>query len=339
MIAKSYEIEKKTSLLLKYNFFLIYGENIGLKKDIKEKIVNEIKKRNSDIEVISFYENEISENEDNFYNTIFSGSLFSSGKIIIINNSTDKILKQIENIEGKKTENISFIFLSNILEKKSKLRNFFEKNLKTLCVACYLDSLRDLTIIASQLFRENKIIASQETISFLAEKCNNDRDNLKNEIEKIKSFTLDKKKIDINEIKSLINFSGEHKADGFINECLCGNVNEYKKILSELYINTVNHIFFLRILSNKIQRLLSIKEIGTDNKNLDSLLTATRPPIFWKDKPLVKRQLTIWSFDKLKEIFNEIKDVELMCKKKPHLSKIIFFNFFTKICKKANSYS
>ena len=79
--------------------------------------------------------------------------------------------------------------------------------------------------------------------------------------------------------------------------------------------------------------------MATDYKNLDRLLTATRPPIFWKDKPLVKRQLTIWSFDKLKEIFNEIKDVELMCKKKPHISKIIFFNFFTKICKKANSYS
>ena len=150
---------------------------------------------------------------------------------------------------------------------------------------------------------------------------------------------MERKKIDINEIKSLINFSGEHKAEGFINECLCGNINEYKKILSELYTNTINHIFFLRILSSKIQRLLNIKEMEIDHKNLESLLSTARPPIFWKEKPLIKKQLTIWSFNKLKKVFNEIKDVELMCKKNPNLSRIIFFNFFTKICKKASNFS
>ena len=290
MIAKSYEIEKNISLFLKHNFFLIYGENFGLKNDIKDKLINEIKK-NSNTEILSFYENEIIENEDNFYNTVFSGSLFSSEKIIIINSSTDKLLKQIENIEEKKPENVNFIFLSNILDKKSKLRSFFEKDSKTLCVACYQDSLKDLITLASQLFKKNGIISSQETINFLAEKCNNDRGNLKNEIEKIKSFTLERKKIDINEIKSLINFSGEHKAEGFINECLCGNINEYKKILSELYTNTINHIFFLRILSSKIQRLLNIKEMEIDHKNLESLLSTARPPIFLERKTFDKKTI------------------------------------------------
>ena len=173
----------------------------------------------------------------------------------------------------------------------------------------------------------------------LIEKSNGDRNNLMNEIEKIKSFALNKKNLEIDDIKPIINFSGEYKSDSFINECLCGNIFQYKKILLELYTNTVNQIFLLRVLSNKIQRLLTIKKLESKYKNLDSLLNETKPPVFWKEKPLVKKQLTIWSLNDLKKTILEINDTEILCKKNPQISKIIFFNFFNKLCKKANNYS
>ena len=158
-------------------------------------------------------------------------------------------------------------------------------------------------------------------------------------IEKIKSYAVGKKKLELNEIKSLVNFSGDYKSDILVNECLCGNILQFKKILSELYIGSVNQIFLLRILSNKTQRLLTIKEQENKNSNLDTLINTSKPPIFWKEKSMVKKQLTIWSCNDLKKIIYEINDTEILCKKKPQISKIIFFSFFTKLCMKANSYS
>jgi DNA polymerase-3 subunit delta len=206
-------------------------------------------------------------------------------------------------------------------------------------VPCYADNTRDLELVALKILKENNITASKEIINLLIEKSNNDRGNLHNEIEKIKSFAVDKKNLEIDEIKSIINFSGEYKSDSLINECLSGNILQYKKILSEIYSNTINQIFLLRILSNKIQKLLRMKEVEKNYSNIDNLLSASRPPIFWKDKPIVKKQLTIWNFNDLKKINNEIDNTELLCKKNPQLSKVIFFNFFTKICKKANRFS
>ena len=289
MIIKSYEIQKKISNFLKYNLFLLYGENDGLKKDIRESIKIKIKQQDDNLEFFSLYENDIIDNEENFFNSIYSGSLFSRKKIITINNVTDKIIKQVKSITNKYPENVFLIFFSNILEKKSKLRNFFETNNKILCIPCYLDNDKDLEIIASTELKKNKIILSRESINLLIEKSNGDRNNLMNEIEKIKSFALNKKNLEIDNIKPIINFSGEYKSDSFINECLCGNISQYKKILLELYTNTVNQIFLLRVLSNKIQRLLSIKELESKYKNLDSLLNETKPPVFWKEKPLVKK--------------------------------------------------
>jgi len=339
VILKSYEIQKNPSNFLKYNMFLLYGENNGLRKDIRESIKIAVSQQDAHIELFTLYENDIIDNEENFYNSIYSGSLFSNKKIITINAGTDKIIKQINDIADKCPENIFLIIFADVLEKKSKLRNFFEKNLKTLCIPCYLDNDKDLEIITQKELKKNNIIISRESINLLIEKSNKDRNNLKNEIEKIKSFSLNKKKIEIDEIKSIINFSGEYKSDALINECLCGNILQYKKILSELYISTVNQIFLLRILSNKIQRLLNMKTLEINYNSLDSLLNASKPPIFWKEKPMVKKQLAIWNLNDLKKIIPEINDTEILCKKNPQISKIIFFNFFTTLCKKANNYS
>ena len=339
MIIKSYEIKKSKLNFLKNNFFLLYGENLGLKKDIKDFITEEIKRIDNKVEILSLYESGILDNEENFYNFIYSGSLFSNKKVITIYGATDKIIKKINDVYDKCPDNISLIIFSEILEKKSKLRVFFEKNEKTVCIPCYLDSEKDLEMIARFELKKNNIILSREIMNLLIEKSNSDRNNLRNEIEKIKSYSLDKKKLELTEVKSLVNFSGDYKSDSLVNECLCGNISQYKKIISELYINAVNQIFLLRILSNKIQRLLKIKEEENETNNLDNLINTSKPTIFWKEKPLVKKQLSIWNINDLKELISDINNTELLCKKNPQISNSIFFDFFTKICKKANNFS
>jgi len=339
MIIKSYEIQKNSANFSKYNFFLLYGENLGLKKDIKDFVKIKIKQKDDNIELVSLYENEIIDNEENFYNFIYSGSLFGNIKIITIFEATDKLVKKIIDIHNKMPENIFLVLFSGILEKKSKLRIFFEKEKNTICIPCYLDNEKDLEIIAQSEFKKNNIVLSRETINLLIEKSNFDRNNLRNEIEKIKSYSLNKKNLELNEVKSLINFSGDYKSDALINECLCGNIIQYKKIISELYTNATNQILFLRILSNKVQRLLKIKEQENVSNNIDNLINLSKPPIFWKEKPLIKKQLSIWSLDELKKIIGVINDTELLCKKNPQISRAIFFKFFSEICTKANSYS
>ena len=338
MIIKSYEVQKNKSNLSKYNFFLLYGENLGLKKDIKKFIKSGIEKKDNNVEILFLYESEILDNEENFYNFIYSGSLFGNKKIITIYETTDKIIKKISDIYDKYPDNVFLIIFSEILEKKSKLRNFFETNKKTICIPCYLDSEKDMGIIAQSELKKKNIVLPQEAINLLVEKSNSDRNNLRNEIEKIYLYTLSKKKLELDDIKSLINFSGDYKSDILINECLCGNIKQYKKIISELYFNTINQILLLRILSNKIHRLIKIKTDKSKSSNVDNLINSIKPSIFWKERPLVKKQLSIWKLNDLIKMIKEINNTELLCKKNPHISRIIFFNFFSEICKKANNF-
>ena len=112
MIIKSYEVPKNKSNFLKYNFFLLYGENIGLKKDIRDIIKIAVKQKDDKMETLSLHENEILDNEDYFYNLVYSGSLFSNKKIITVFEATDKIIKKIDDVYNTRLENVFLIIFS-----------------------------------------------------------------------------------------------------------------------------------------------------------------------------------------------------------------------------------
>jgi DNA polymerase-3 subunit delta len=126
VIIKSYEIEKINAS--KNRLVLFYGKNDGLKNEAIE-ILN--KNKNN---ITNYEEKEILDNENIFIETILSKSLFDPQKFIVIKRATDKILKIIENLQQKILEDNTIILNSENLEKKSKLRSFFEKNKTLVCV-------------------------------------------------------------------------------------------------------------------------------------------------------------------------------------------------------------
>ena len=179
MIIKSYELDKLD--LKKKQFFLFYGENQGFKSDIIER---KFKKENLE-NTYHYDENEILKNEENFFNNILSRSFFENKKLIIISRVSDKIKEIIEEVIDKKIEDITIILNADILEKKSKLRSFFEKNKETVCVPFYADNNQTLMGIVNNFFRKNKISISQQATNLIVERCRGDRLNINNELEKI----------------------------------------------------------------------------------------------------------------------------------------------------------
>jgi DNA polymerase-3 subunit delta len=339
MILKSYETEKIKSHLIQNQMFLFYGENYGLKKDIRKLIKIEISKDKSELETVSLFEDDILKNKEKFYNLIFSGSLFSNKKIITIYNASDKILTCIDDIVEKFPKDIFLIIFADILDKKSKLRNLFEKNDKTICIPCYQDNEKGLEIIAINELKNEKISISKESINLIIRKSEGDRNNLRNELEKIKSFSKNKKEVSLEQIKKLTNSSNEIKTDQLINVCLCGEVIELNKILEHLSVENLNQIMLIKLLGNKVRRLLNLVKEKKENQSIDAFISTVKPPIFWKEKPLVKKQLDIWNLIELKKIIYELNNIEVSCKQNPQISSIIFFNYFINLCKKASVYS
>ena len=337
MLIKSYEILKKDLNFL--NSFLIYGENTGLKQDIVKSVIELKEKKNIKYKQFKFEEEEIIKNQNDFFNLIFSGSLFDKKKVIFVNRTTDRLFNLISEISKKDIKDILIFFEANQLEKKSKIRNLFEKDNNLVCIACYQDNNFDLIKIINDEIKQTKIKLSTESINLLIERASGDRNNLRNEVNKLKSFALDKQMVSYDQVKELTNMVGNYQNDYIVNICLNGDKKKLNKILRENNFSFEDFLILLKIFSKKIHRLLKIKIFNRLEKNLDQIFNQIRPPIFWKEKEDVKKQVRLWNEKKLNLIIKKINEIELNCKKNHELSTNITLDFLATVCDEVNNYS
>lgn len=309
MIIKSYELKKLD--LDKNKYILFYGINDGAK-------IEEIKRLsllNKDKAITNYDEKQILENSNNIYNTIFSKSLFEDKKIIIINRASDKIVKIIEDFIEKNIIDISIIFNADNLEKRSKLRSLFEKNKNLICSAFYADTLEILARIAHNFFKEKRISISQANINLIVSKCNGDRGILKNELTKIELFSQNQKEISYENLIKLINLVENHSISELADNCLAKNEKRTKNLLNDNNFSSEDCVVITRTFMLKSKRILKLLQEYQENKDLNKTIASARPPIFWKDKDIVKQQITRWELGQINELIYRLNEIELQIKK------------------------
>ncbi len=306
MIIKSFEINKINSN--KNNLILLYGKNDGLKKYIINKLVKKQSK------ILSYEEKEILDEQNNFLETILNKSLFEEQKTIIIKRATDKILIILEEIFSKNIDDI-IIILSENLEKKSKLRITFEKEKKLVCIPIYQDNEQTLSKLALDYFKEKNIPISQSNINQIVGKSLGDRANLFSEIKKIENYTSNGKKITSEKLAKLINLSENHNISELIDNCLAKNNRKIINIINENNFSRDDSVLITRIFINKCKRILKLSSEYKKNNNIDLTISTAKPPIFWKDKDIIKQQIFHWSPENIKQLIYKLSDLELSIKK------------------------
>ena len=322
MILKYFETEKIN--LKKAKLFLLYGKNSGLIKETINKIAF------SNGESFQYDEKEILENEKVFFENILVESLFDKNKTIIINRSTDKILKVINEILNNNLQDTIVIITAENLEKKSKLRSFFEKEKNLVCIPFYPDTEKTLLKLTMDFLKNEKIPISQINLNQILNKNLGDRENLLNELKKIKYFVKNGRKITTETLSKLINLSEDYSTSELIDNCLAKNKNKTLNILNENSVKNEDCVAILRIFLSKTKRILTLAQDYEKNKNIDLTISSARPPVFWKDKEIVKQQIISWNIKNLKKLIFEISEIEILIKKNLNSGVHLLYNFVIK---------
>ena len=307
MILKPFELNKID--IEKNKMILLHGKNEGHKNEI----INVLSRKNENIS--NYEEKEIIENSTQFLEDLFNKSLFDNKKIIIIKRATDKIIKIIEEIDKKNIDETTIIINSDTLEKRSKLRIFFEKSKKNICIPFFPDNNQTLVKISSAYLRGKNIQMSLININLIVSKCNGDREKLFNELNKIENYSLNGKKLDGHNISKLINLSEDHSVSELIDNCLAKNKKRTITILNENNFVTEDCILITRTFLIKLKKILILSGEFKNNNDIDLTISSARPPIFWKDKEIVKQQIFNWEPEKIKKLIYKINKIELLIKK------------------------
>ena len=331
MILKHFEL--KNNLQKKINYYLLYGPNTGL---IEEKIDTVFKPAFSK-NVRQYEESDVLINQDSFKEEIFNKSFFDNEKFIIINRSSDKILNLIKEIIVQNVKDIKIVIKAGALDKRSKLRSFFEKDKNTIIAAFYEDNHQSLLFLVQNFFKEKKINISNQNINLIIERSQFNRVALKNELAKISNYCELNKKINQEEILKITNLAENHSISELTDQCLIKNKKKTFDILNENNSSAEDNIIIIRNFLYKLKRLKKLKENINDVSNVDNAISLFKPPIFWKDKNIIKQQLKILSLDEINEFITKINDLENLIKRNSQISNLILNNFIIESLENSNN--
>jgi DNA polymerase-3 subunit delta len=307
MILKYFEAQKIDRNI--NHLILFYGKNEGLKNETLNILIKDKKK------ISKYDEKEILDNENNFIENILSKSLFEPQKFVVIKRATDKIFKIIEFLNLKNLEDITIVLNSENLEKKSKLRSFFEKDKKLVCIPFYPDNDQTLSKLAYNFLRDKKISISSSNMNLIVNKCSGERESLINELQKIENFSKNGKKVNSENISKLINLNENHSIFELIDNCLAKNKKKIISILNENNFSNEDCVMITRSFIIKAKKLLALSKAFETNKNIDLTIASAKPPIFWKEKDITKQQILKWNSKKIKQLIYSLNDTELQIKK------------------------
>ena len=325
---KSYQIEDNINKI-KENISLFYGENLGLKNEFKKNII----KTHAEYEKIRFFQEEVIKNKSIIEKEINNLSLFEKNKVFFIDQVNDKILELIKEFENKINEHKIIIF-ADILEKKSKLRNHFEKSKYCACVPCYDDNeITIKNIIKKRLVGYEGL--TTYNVNLLLEHTNLDRAKLENELTKITSC-FENRKIETEKLENLLNTRFNDDFNKLKNEAFLGNKSRTNELLSDTVMEPDKNIFYINLINqrlNKLSETLSLNKTG-----IEDAVNSLKPPIFWKEKPDFISQVKKWDKKKINKMFEMTYNLEKEIKSNNLVNKnILIKKLILDTCEVANS--
>lgn len=330
MIFKSYQVERNFELIDK-DIILFYGENLGLQNEFKKLIRK--KKRNS--EIILLNQEDIIKNKENFFNELFNDSLFQKEKIVFINETNDKIITIIKEIETK-IKNRKIYLFSELLDKKSKLRIHFEKSPDHAIIPCYADNDINLKQIIHEHLIGFKGLTSQN-INLIISNCNSNRVKLYNELEKINLY-FDNKVIDTEKLENLLNLRVNDDFNNLKDEALKGNKIQTNRLISDTIMNNEQNILYLNIINQRLTKLNQICELNNKKNNIEKVVNDIKPPIFWKDKPTIIMQAKKWNKNKISDALKKTYNLEMKLKSNSSINhQVLIKKLVVDICEIANA--
>ena len=161
----------------------------------------------------------------------------------------------------------------------------------------------------------------------IVSRCSGDRLVLSNELIKIKHLAKNKNKLAFEDIIKITNLLENHNISELIDNCLIKNKKKTLKILNENNFSNEDSILIIKFFINKLKKILILANELEKNKNIELTISKARPPIFWKDKEIIKQQIFKLKPKKIKELIYKTSEIEFLIKRNINNSLNLVTNF------------
>ena len=313
---------------INFNLILFYGPNIGLVNLLFNKVIKELSiDVNDPFNVSKFYTQNLIDDPYTLIDTVSTFSMTSDKRIILLDLSNNSLRKNI--IDNIKTSLSSELVDCLVIIKADNLGALnelvkFTLNYKYgILVPCYEETANQIKLEISNILRENKYKFSDSFISYLSNKFSNDSSINKMEFDKLKNFLINNKDVTETVLLSLVTDNTNVNLSKISNFCALGDVKNSLFFYEKTLDSSISPIVVIRNMVKHFKMIERVLYDIKDGKNVDDAINNIKPPIFFKDKPLIFNQSRLWTLPKINLILKRLSDTEIKCKSGLFLDKLL----------------
>ena len=311
-----------------FKFILFYGSNAGLVNLLFRKVVSTLSiDVNDPFNVSKLNAQSLTDNPYALIDTISTFSITSDKRIVFLDLCNMTLKKSIiDNIKSSITsdfENYLVIIKADNLGTVNDLVKFTQESKFGLLVPCYEETTNQIKLEISNILMKNDYKFSDSFILHLSTKFSNDSSINKMEYDKLRNFLTNNKNVTETILLNLITDNSNINLNKLSNFCAVGDVKNalffYKKTLD----SSISPIVIIRTMVKHFKIIEKVLCAVEDGKNIDDAINDIKPPIFYKDKPLISIQTKLWSLPKINLILKRLSDTEINCKTGFFLDKLL----------------
>lgn len=295
---------------------LIYGPEEAEVNVSKQKIIRFLQKSEAEeIEVINIPYAVVRENPIALRDEMASLSLLNNKRVIVVTDAAATISKDLIEVIKRSKGSSTVIFIAGDLSKSSSMRKFFEEEINILAIACYKpDQMRLKKLVREYLDKEG-FKYQNEIVDTIVEILPANEHIIRNELNKLSIYLGQQKQIAYEDIINAIGVNAEISLDDLCAALVAGNVNQVQKYLNSLQSADVNFMLIIRVLANFLVKVIKLKSLIEEGKNLEQAIFSLKPPVFFKQKDNLVTAAKKLSLDQALLLFKIMVDIELKCKK------------------------
>ena len=316
MIFKQAQIDKYIKKPdLAYKSFVIYGSNDGLVNEYVKKLVQTISKDLYDpFSVVYFNCADVLADIGSLFAEYTSQSLMGGRRVIVIKDADNNLTKHLKTMFDGTPSDTLVIISSTSLNKKSSLVSLAEEREDMGLIACYEDRDEDIFATARSMFIENGLMINNEALQLLCSRLSNDRKTNLGEIEKLITYMGDKKNVSIDDIQLCISDQSAASGDDVCYFAANGQTHQALKAFRRLVNEGNEPISIIRALSYHFNKILTVKSFMEKGETLDKAVFKLVPKIIFFRESSFKRQVSIWSRERVLSVLELLFKAEKDCK-------------------------
>lgn len=239
------------------------------------------------------------------HDELFALNMLGGPRLVRVQASSDGVGKLLDEIyDGKQAQlpEAYLLVVAGELTTRSLLRSVFETHPQLAAIACYKDEAPNVAAMVQQTLSHAQIRFNRDVVDYLAANMGSDRHVTRGELEKIVLFCGENGSLSLEDAASLVGNSADIGMDDLSEALADGQIRRSDTVMQKLLKEAVQPIQIIRALQRYFLRLhLLASQIAQDRISVTQAVANAKPKVFYKQVPVLERQLHSWKLPMLEK--------------------------------------